>query len=643
MKVHSRGVGVELAELATYAEERYHIREERKWADFPGFSVLREPVTGKWLALLMRQWDSETGMMIERCDIKCGPPDASQMTIPYLSRPFRMQWTKWVGVRFGRETDAAVVYSLFDRALLLEKQLFTAAQSRGVAQGGATYRDTAVPTGIPRGKVENHALPAMLRDMRRMDNLLGSKDIQKRYELFCRQAKFMENYEDNAPWEGDFFHFFPTYHDLNISQLRGYFTWRTWVRRGEYRRTSTSFAFLYIYELLNGFGVPSPEETLRKLQEFKAGYLDSGIGDRRKMEGYLTRWMLEYSVVKNFPLEVTIQFVPSEMLETDKALMALQDPEGHTDGEVFAALSFFSKRKIDLSPVVTRHGERGRTLFAKAWRCAIARSRQKEGTDIFTICFGVQMVCQWMPLYNAFCFSVMDSADRDYPLNDIHRFQCRGGNWQEVKYPGLLHDATRLGEYLHETDRMLRKYLKTGHALRKRKEEEWAMPFAEAFIESEKRAAQEASRPKITLDLSGLEQIRKEALLTQNSLLTEDETQAAPPLPMTWDAEDEPVKGPPDIPPAATMAHPLVTGENTADSSSLHLDGFHAQVLRILLQGQSPAELIKSHRLMPSLVADAVNETLFDEIGDNVLDIDNDVLSLVEDYREDVARLLGDE
>ena len=63
---------MDLAGLTAYAREKYHISEQHKWADFPGFSVLADPATGKWAALLMRQWDSEAGEQIERCDIKCG-------------------------------------------------------------------------------------------------------------------------------------------------------------------------------------------------------------------------------------------------------------------------------------------------------------------------------------------------------------------------------------------------------------------------------------------------------------------------------------------------------------------------------------------------------------------------------------------
>ena len=110
---------------------------------------------------------------------------------------------------------------------------------------------------------------------------------------FYRQGKWMEEYEDDVPWTGAFRRYFPTYHDLNVRQLRGYFTWRTQVRKGVFHPITTSFAYLYVYELLNGIGVRSPEETLRKMREFEVGFLDSGIGDQ-KIEGLgLTRWFAE--------------------------------------------------------------------------------------------------------------------------------------------------------------------------------------------------------------------------------------------------------------------------------------------------------------------------------------------------------------
>ena len=42
---------MELSDLLEYAKNTYHIEEEHKWADWPGFSVLSHPDTGKWIAL----------------------------------------------------------------------------------------------------------------------------------------------------------------------------------------------------------------------------------------------------------------------------------------------------------------------------------------------------------------------------------------------------------------------------------------------------------------------------------------------------------------------------------------------------------------------------------------------------------------
>ena len=110
-----------LSELTAYAGEKYNIQEQHKWADFPGFSVLASPDTGKWLALLMRQWDTESGEMLERCDIKCGQSCKSEIRVSYVTAPFRMKGQKWAGVIIDRQTEPETVFRLFDCAVTLEK------------------------------------------------------------------------------------------------------------------------------------------------------------------------------------------------------------------------------------------------------------------------------------------------------------------------------------------------------------------------------------------------------------------------------------------------------------------------------------------------------------------------------------------
>ena len=44
---------------------------------------------------------------------------------------------------------------------------------------------------------------------------------------------------------------------------------------------------------------------------------------------------------------------------------------------------------------------------------------------------------------------------------------------------------------------------------------------------------------------------------------------------------------------------------------------------------------------MPSVIADTINERFYEEIGDTVVLCENDILHIVEDYREDLEMILG--
>ena len=71
------------------------------------------------------------------------------------------------------------------------------------------------------------------------------------------------------------------------------------------------------------------------------------------------------------------------------------------------------------------------------------------------------------------------------------------------------------------------------------------------------------------------------------------------------------------------------------------LDGVHLAILQALLRGETADGQIRREHLMPALVTDTINEAFYDEIGDNILEYDGDRISLIEDYREDIAAILG--
>lgn len=685
---------MELSELAAYAAERYHIPEEHKWADWPGFSVLTDPKTGKWAALLMRQWDPMTGTEIQRCDIKCGRDVLSRDPADWLTLPFRMKGQKWVGVRMDGAAPEAV-FRLLDRALekgdardagvgegrslgvspnrspdrILDRpdirkgvtivledrpaQGLSAQERSAQGREERIYGDTAIPrVGRPALRPEPD-IPREIRMMRKL-YVYGDVSFAQKCRNFYRQGKFMERYEDDLPWRGDFRHYFPTYHDLSVRQLRGYFTWRTQARRGVFQPVPASVVYIYIYELLCGIGTDSPRESLQRLRELEEGL--PGIGNDASMRRNLRRWMTEYAILNDMPVETARSCADPEVMERDRSLAVLRDPAGSADADIFDALCALGGKKLSSSPAVTKDEARGRALFASFWR-TLSEEYGAAGKDLFTRCFGEPVIRVWHPLANTLFVAEQGQPDVEYELDACRRYRRRNDVWEEESYEKLFFDKDHLAALLHGADRVFRRYLKTGRYLKAGPGDGEAAACAERVTEAEEKALREAARPVVHIDLSGLERIRQDAMVTRDSLLTEEELRepAEASVPETADSLCErPAEVPAEEPAAASAEQQLEqqpagcreerteSGDMPEQPASIgSLDELHMRILTALLRGGSSADLMAENHLMPSVVADTINEALFDEIGDSVLECEDDRIGLVEEYAEDVRALLG--
>ncbi len=487
---------------------------------------------------------------------------------------------------------------------------------------GVVYGDTPLNgAGAMYGNTDT-SVPEKIRQMWEMYEY-GDGSHRLKCRNFYRQGLFMADYEDDYEWSGTFLRYFPTYHDLNLPQLRGYFSWRTQVRKGVFRPTPTSFTYIYLYELLNGIGTSSVEDSLLKMREFETGYLDTGYGDP-KMEQNLHRWMRELAIVNNLPLEIVYELTDPFLLERDRHITVLRQPDTHSDEEIFKALCHFATGNLDSSPVVTAHDADGKHLFAKIWRRAVATGTPK-GADFIVATFGPWKAFPWYPFANAIYFwNSSATGNFEYELNESRIYEFHDGIWFERKFEELFYNKKRITELLHETDRRLRLYLKTGRPLRERPEESWAATYIEPVIEEDHQARLEAAKPKIHIDLGSLDHIREDAIVTRESLLSDEELQeeTAPPV-----LEPEVV-----LEPVAPVT-PTVT--------AVALDETHLQILIALLDGEVADDLLRKHKLMPSVVTDTINEAFFDEIGDSILDCDGEQITLVEDYIEDVKTILN--
>ena len=126
------------------------------------------------------------------------------------------------------------------------------------------------------------------------------------------------------------------------------------------------------------------------------------------------------------------------------------------------------------------------------------------------------------------------------------------------------------------------------------------------------------SKP-IAIDFSALEQIREDAHITTEKLLTEEERALS-----IEDEED-------------LLADEI--NEASFDNPT-HLSKEAFTFLTMLMKGQDASDYLKTHHLMASVLAEEINESLFDEIGDNVITFEDDQPMVVEDYLEDLEDYL---
>ena len=140
---------------------------------------------------------------------------------------------------------------------------------------------------------------------------------------------------------------------------------------------------------------------------------------------------------------------------------------------------------------------------------------------------------------------------------------------------------------------------------------------------------QRAAMPVIEIDYADLKQIREDAAITRDSLLTDEEIEES------REAETYSVV-------KKIRQSPGEAGREAGEKTKTGADSLYRLILLMLLDGKPVNDVVRENHLMPAVVADAINEAFFDEIGDSVVECDGDEIRVVEDYREDMIQALGE-
>lgn len=580
-----------------------------------------------------------------------------------------------------------------DIKMLIERIMAEARTHQSTRFSNEIYADEPI---LKTGRQMQNFLPDQYRKMREIsrwqdDPKGGAGRWLSEAELFYRQGLLMADFEDDCPYNGTFKSYFPTYNAMSDRQLRGYFTWRAQVRRGTVEETSTSFAFLYLYELICGIGVDDPLDGFNKIRAFWDVYraFEPGI-DR-----FARVWLQDYAVFHGLDPKLlrdskTVMFdnalielrraardlVPAPSDQTPKRRKTSEPtlplpPDEVREERLMAAINALSTYNLSSSRLDRSHHRDLRHVACAVYVRMVRYYDTHRKTGIVASLFGEETAMPYTMFASAVFFAPERHEDCEYRLDPIHIYRCQNGFWECMRIHGSRQKSSKLGEMMRACDQRLRLALDPAHPLK----EEKVPKYLAKIIDDEIVAWlswDAAHQPvKIDIDLSQLGHIRSAAAQTREALLIDEEREDGA------SAEAEAAdSGQPEAEPVADAmveAVAAAAGQDESDEPTISTEQFGVVApllaptpafaaatpadatnelapaadayLRALLEHnavQAESAVVQSEQSEDMLV-DTINEALFDLVGDTVIEFSAAGPQIIEDYEADVRGHLDHE
>lgn len=582
-----------------------------------------------------------------------------------------------------------------DIKMLIERIMAEARTHQSARFSHEVYADEPI---LKTGRQMQNFLPDQYRKMREIsrwqdDPKGGAGRWLSEAELFYRQGLLMADFEDDCPYNGTFKSYFPTYNAMSDRQLRGYFTWRAQVRRGTVEETSTSFAFLYLYELICGIGVDDPLDGFNKIKAFWDVYraFEPGI-DR-----FARVWLQDYAVFHGLDPKLlrdskTVMFDNAliELRRAARDLVPAPAPSGQTpkrrktseptlplppdevrEERLMAAINALSTYNLSNSRLDRSHHRDLRHVACAVYVRMARYYDTHRKTGIVASLFGEETAMSYTMFASAVFFAPERHEDCEYRLDPIHIYRCQNGFWECMRIHGSRQKSSKLGEMMRACDQRLRLALDPAHPLK----EEKVPKYLAKIIDDEIVAWlswDAAHQPvKIDIDLSRLGHIRSAAAQTREALLIDEEredsapveaeatlieqpnTESAPgmtaePGEMTiqQDEPDEPTVSTEEFGVVAPLlvSVPAPVTPAPAEAANKLAPAATAYLRALLEQNAAQATSAVAHSgKSEDMLVDTINEALFDLVDDTVIEFGAAGPHIIEDYEADVRGYLDHE
>ena len=380
----------------------------------------------------------------------------------------------------------------------------------------------------------------------------------------------------------------------------------------------------------------------------------------------------------------------------------LMPPSPEVEEPLFRAIDTLSTYRIANSKFAKDHYDDLRHVACAVYLRLAEHYAKHRRLPLIESLFGENISLPYTMFASAVFFDPQKHPDCDYELDEAHRYRCQKGYWSCQKYRGGRARNPKLGSVMRAVDCTMRETWDYAHSLKESDVPKYIAKMIEREV-SERHAWALAHRPvEVNIDLSRLRQIRNAAAEVREALLIDEErdegidtnetaTDSAPPvetLPVevalgkstaAADKTDEPVRNDSPAADISQQLHLPKTAQNIAVCSAkaasplagataatpfgviaksltptAHdpasgndtlrpLDANQTQYLAALLASDATArtQALSLVSASEDMMVDAINEALFDLLGDTAIEYGPDGPQIIEDYREDVEEILA--
>lgn len=498
-------------------------------------------------------------------------------------------------------------------------------------------------------------LPKQLREFRAFDDSLEAKRMTRTQRFFV-EAQMLADYEDDFDKQIHFNAYYPTYSDLTNDQLRCYFSWRTQVRANELKRTSVSYVYLYIYEILNGINTKSPIDAIEKIFNFWEEYLKIDPLPSRYIYTWIVDYTIFYSLDRSFieraediwesvigkkldktksqnTLNMILEYEKSHKSRVEFLDIQQQKDEKERLAKSIEALSAF---KFSNCQVYKDSPDLVNFAVCNLWDKLTKYYKKHRKLSLIESLFGA-FSTRPIHLFPAAVFYDDGShADAEYHLNNLTIYSCKHGHWSCSTYHDMPNTNKELGEIIDALIDRLRctfgdEYIlgqqiiepfdasKSGKRKRPKK---YLEKIIDEAILNAKSQLELLNSLSIDIDSGHLDEIRRIAAQTRDLLLIDEEC----------------------------VECSIDSIENTEDSRSTNTPGafsifsdLELAYLQSLLNNESSSiqtRLLAKENIFESIFVESLNEKLLDEIGDIAIVESADGYELIEDYIDDIKDMM---